>query len=103
MYLLDQGCNPRDMRGCHRSITVELESEIRFIALALLFKSTAYGYAASMSWHGAIMSGFTIPPLYSLGPLELKATTLGAGLFSKTVPSNVVVPWSVRFWLFALR
>ncbi|KAF4369547.1 hypothetical protein F8388_019416 [Cannabis sativa] len=46
------------------------------------------GQAAKISTPGPIISGFRIPALVLLGPLDEKAATAGAFLSPITVPSN---------------
>ena len=47
------------------------------------------------------MSGFMMPPFVTLGPLELKEASIGAGSFSKSVCLNMMVAVGTRLEDFA--
>ena len=53
--------------------------------------STETAHAAKMLTPGPIMSGFRIPGLAWLGPLEENETTAGASASPMTVPLNEIV------------
>jgi hypothetical protein len=61
------------------------------VDFVFLLLSTAYGHAARMSTPGPIMSGFKIPGLSKLGPLEEKSASWGAYGTPKTVPLKSIV------------
>lgn len=61
------------------------------VSFVLVFGSRGTGQATRMLMPGLIMSGFTIPGVTVLGPLEEKEATIGANESPITVPLNEIV------------
>lgn len=67
------------------------------VAFVFVELSTERGHAARILTPGPIMSGFRIPGLSKLGPLDEKEVTAGADGSPITVPLNMIV--AVGFWV----
>jgi hypothetical protein len=74
---------------CGQDIEVpEIMLNVDFVSV--LF-STETGHAARMLTPGPIISGFNMPGLAKLGPLEENEATVGAVLSPILVPRNMIV------------
>ncbi|KAK3434485.1 hypothetical protein EUGRSUZ_D01953 [Eucalyptus grandis] len=86
MSALDRSSDTTKVRASHGNAEMTLKVYLDFVKLL-----RGNGHAANMLTSGPMMSGFWIPGLSVLGPLEEKEATAGAVGFPVTVPLNTIV------------